>query len=108
MNSLQPLETKTNLFVTLNPLHPIDERRCLYETHYRHPIFNAAAMRAQEKLWSLQGTGGVWYAGAHFGYGFHEDGLQSGLKAAEDMGGLRRPWTAPDMNGRILSLADAA
>ena len=51
-----------------------------------------AAIRAQKELWSLQGAGGVWFCGAHFGAGFHEDGLQSGLAVAEQLGGVRRPW----------------
>jgi predicted NAD/FAD-binding protein len=58
-------------------------------------------MAAQEKLWSLQGEGGVWFCGAYFGSGFHEDGLQSGLAAAEALGGVRRPWTVAGESGRI-------
>jgi predicted NAD/FAD-binding protein len=44
----------------------------------------------------------VWFCGAHFGAGFHEDGLQAGLAVAEQLGGVRRPWTVPDESGRIV------
>ena len=69
---------------------------------YDHPIFDGAAIRAQKELWSLQGAGGVWFCGAHFGAGFHEDGLQSGLAVAEQLGGVRRPWRVADESGRIV------
>ena len=68
---------------------------------YEHPIFDPAAIKAQKSLWSLQGQGGVWFCGAHFGAGFHEDGLQSGLAVAEQLGGVRRPWTVENESGRI-------
>ena len=108
MNRLQPLGAGTpDLFVTLNPLR--DPRRDL--THaaiaYEHPIFDTASFRAQKELWSLQGQRGTWYCGAHFGAGFHEDGLQAGLAAAEEAGDVRRPWTVPDQDGRIFRTAAA-
>ncbi|MOA60116.1 hypothetical protein D3C78_1849120 [compost metagenome] len=72
-------------------------------------MFNPAAIQAQKQLWSLQGQGGVWFCGAHFGAGFHEDGLQSGLAVAEQLGGVRRPWSVENESGRIhLSSAPAA
>jgi hypothetical protein len=68
---------------------------------YEHPLFDAAAMRAQKSLWSLQGAGGLWWCGAYFGAGFHEDGLQAGLSVAEALGGGRRPWSIANESGRI-------
>ena len=59
-------------------------------------------MSAQRQLWSLQGRRRTWFCGSYFGYGFHEDGLQAGLAAAEDIGGVRRPWRVPDESGRIV------
>jgi predicted NAD/FAD-binding protein len=53
----------------------------------------------------LQGNGNLWFCGAHFGAGFHEDGLQSGLAVAEQLGGVRRPWTVADESGRIAVAA---
>jgi predicted NAD/FAD-binding protein len=74
---------------------------------YEHPRFDAAAMRAQSRLWALQGEGGVWFCGAYFGSGFHEDGLQSGLAVAEQLGGVRRPWNVAQESSRI-SLGETA
>ena len=75
--------------------------RCLAAFDYEHPLFDTASLDAQRQLWSLQGEGGVWFCGAHFGAGFHEDGLQSGLAVAEQLGGVRRPWTVERESGRI-------
>jgi predicted NAD/FAD-binding protein len=77
------------------------ESTILYETEYDHPLFNAAAIRAQEQLWSLQGARNTWFCGAYFGAGFHEDGLQAGLAVAEQLGGVRRPWNVSEESGRI-------
>lgn len=100
MNRLQGLPGQ-DLFVTLNPPRPPRPETLLRTELYEHPIFDPAAMRAQRELWSLQGEGGVWFCGAHFGAGFHEDGLQSGLAVAEQLGGVRRPWTVANESGRI-------
>jgi predicted NAD/FAD-binding protein len=101
MNRLQMLDTADQLFVTLNPPRPPREETILREDTYEHPLFDAAATAAQEQLWTLQGVRRTWFCGAHFGAGFHEDGLQSGLAVAEALGGLRRPWTVADESGRI-------
>ncbi len=105
MNTLQKLPTTTNVFVTLNP--PRRPKDVLKVESYDHPIFDASALRAQRGLWSLQGAGGVWYCGAHFGAGFHEDGLQSGLAVAEQLGGVRRPWRIENESSRIVIGATA-
>jgi uncharacterized protein len=100
MNKLQGLPGQ-DLFVTLNPPRPPAAGTLLRSELYEHPIFDPAAIKAQKELWSLQGQGGVWFCGAHFGAGFHEDGLQSGLAVAEQLGGVRRPWTVENESGRI-------
>ena len=104
MNKLQPLATKTSLFVTLNPHAELDSKLVHYKKDYDHPIFDLSTLMAQKKLLDIMGHRNIWYAGAHFGYGFHEDGLQSGLFAAEQLGGTKRPWDIPGMNNRILAL----
>lgn len=101
MNRLQDLETPRPLFVTLNPEREPDRSTVLWQGSYDHPVFTPAALAAQRKMWSLQGRGNIWFAGAWLGAGFHEDGLQSGLAAAEAMGGVRRPWIVPDESGRL-------
>ncbi|MEL6784321.1 MAG: FAD-dependent oxidoreductase [Pseudomonadota bacterium] len=101
MNSLQNLPTKEDVFVTLNPSEnrPIDHVAARFD--YAHPVFDPKAMAAQRDLWSLQGVNRTWYCGAHFGAGFHEDGLQSGLAVAEQLGGMARPWTVDNPSSRI-------
>ena len=99
MNRLQGLPAEPDLFVTLNPTH--EPASILHEDAYRHPIFDLGALAAQKRLWSLQGQGNVWFCGAYFGAGFHEDGLQSGLAVAETLGGVRRPWSVAAESARI-------
>ncbi len=102
MNRLQGLDPEQPLFVTLNPPREPDPATVHGEYVYHHPQFDAAAILAQRQLWSLQGQGGVWFAGAYFGSGFHEDGLQAGLAVAEQLGGVRRPWDVANESGRIV------
>jgi hypothetical protein len=104
MNRLQPLGAAPDLFVTLNPLREPRPDSIHARILYQHPLFNAATLQAQRRLWTLQGRRHTWYCGAHFGAGFHEDGLQAGLAVAEDLGGLRRPWQVADDSGRICRL----
>lgn len=101
MNTLQPLGDADDLFVTLNPQRAIASGREIAAFDYAHPLFDARAMQAQRELWRLQGQRRTWFCGSYFGYGFHEDGLQSGLAAAEDIGDVRRPWTVAHESGRI-------
>ncbi len=105
MNRLQPLGDAPELFVTLNPQKPPSEDLVHARETYRHPQFDVAAMRAQKELWSLQGADRIWYCGAYFGAGFHEDGLQAGLAVAEQLGGSNRPWRVADESGRIFVLS---
>ncbi|MFO1025741.1 MAG: FAD-dependent oxidoreductase [Acetobacteraceae bacterium] len=101
MNRLQGLPEAPPLFVTLNPAVAPRPDAVLHEETYRHPQFDAEAMRAQSGLWSLQGRQRTWFCGAYFGAGFHEDGLQAGLAVAEQLGGVRRPWTVAGESKRI-------
>ncbi|HFB2047978.1 MAG: FAD-dependent oxidoreductase [Hyphomicrobiaceae bacterium] len=101
MNNLQPLPTKQNYFVTLNPVQQFLNDSIIGRYHYSHPIFNRAAIERQKYLWELQGRRRTWFAGSYFGYGFHEDGLQSGLAVAERLGGIERPWKVKNQSDRI-------
>lgn len=107
MNSLQNLPTKTDLFVTLNPTRKIHPKAIDLEVDYDHPVFTNETIAAQRDLWSLQGKSRTWFCGAYFGYGFHEDGLQSGLAVAEQLGRVRRPWSVAEESGRIQITHDA-
>ncbi len=93
MNLLQRLETPAPLLVSLNPLRAPDPALVLMDKVYRHPQFDAAAMDAQARLGEIQGAGGVWFAGAWTGWGFHEDGIASAVKVARALG-VNPPWAA--------------
>jgi predicted NAD/FAD-binding protein len=101
MNRLQGIDPANPLFVTLNPYEGLDESKVICRQIYEHPIFDMAAIAAQRALWSLQSVRRTWFAGAYFGSGFHEDGLQAGLAVAEALGGVRRPWQVAGESGRI-------
>ncbi|MDP2171452.1 MAG: FAD-dependent oxidoreductase [Rhodocyclaceae bacterium] len=91
INRLQPLPFATPLMVTLNPAREPDPQQVIAEFDYEHPIFDRAAIAAQQTLPQVQGEGGIWLAGAWSRYGFHEDGLLSALRVANQMGVLA-PW----------------
>lgn len=80
LNRLQCLPGPGNLFVTLNPARA--PRDTIAVLDYTHPVLDAVAVQAQQELPAIQGRGGLYYAGAWTRYGFHEDGLASGLAAA--------------------------
>ncbi|WP_373097531.1 NAD(P)/FAD-dependent oxidoreductase [Zhongshania sp.] len=101
MNLLQHLPCQESILLTLNPLTKPRSDQVYRRFHYQHPVFNEAALQAQEQLWTLQGKQRTWFCGSYFGYGFHEDGIQSGLAVAEQLGNIVRPWIVPNANGRI-------
>lgn len=82
MNRLQSLDLETQLFVTLNRTGEIDPARVLARMTYDHPRFDLAAIEAQGRRDRIQGPARTWFCGAYWGFGFHEDGLQSGLAVA--------------------------
>jgi predicted NAD/FAD-binding protein len=94
MNRLQGIDDDKPLFVSLNP--PFAPGPALTFGKYMcdHPQYNAAAFAAQKRLSDIQGRRHTWFCGAWTGYGFHEDGLRSGLAVAEALG-ARVPWRAP-------------
>lgn len=101
MNRLQSLKDCRDVFVTLNPNREIAADELIRTEVYDHPLFDGAAIEAQAQLWGLQGARRTWFCGSYFGHGFHEDALQSGLAVAEQLGGVRRPWSVADESGRI-------
>ncbi len=85
MNKLQNIPEDDPLFVTLNPLEPIRDE-FVYDTKtFRHPVFDSAALRAQERLKLIQGQNQTWFAGAYLRNGFHEDGFASALRIAKHL-----------------------
>ena len=82
LNLLQPLPFSQPVLVSLNPARAIAPQHVLGEYDYMHPVFDLAAIQAQKDLPDLQGLQHSYFCGAWTGYGFHEDGLKSGLQAA--------------------------
>ncbi|MFO1422471.1 MAG: FAD-dependent oxidoreductase [Candidatus Competibacteraceae bacterium] len=85
MNILQGLDTPATLCVTLNCGEAIDPARVLYRTTYHHPVFTEAGVRAQARRDEISGFNRTWYCGAYWRYGFHEDGVNSGLAVARGL-----------------------
>ncbi|MBA3842726.1 MAG: hypothetical protein H0X39_08915, partial [Actinobacteria bacterium] len=84
LNRLQTIEGDTDWCLTLNG--NVAEEHVVDRGTFEHPLFTAASIAAQRELPRLAGVRHTWYAGAHHGNGFHEDGLASGIRAAEAMG----------------------
>ncbi|MGN6527726.1 MAG: NAD(P)/FAD-dependent oxidoreductase [Burkholderiaceae bacterium] len=106
INRLQPLPWRQPVIVSLNPLRAPRPETVLGRFRYAHPVFDHAAVAAQARLGGLQGRSHVWFCGAWTGHGFHEDGLRSGLLAADHL--LAR--LAPTLAGEpaAAALAEAA
>jgi uncharacterized protein len=84
LNRLQSLAGETEYCVTLN--EPIDDAHVIRRLVYEHPLYTVDSLAAQRVLPSLSGRRHTYYAGAHHGNGFHEDGLASGVRAAAELG----------------------
>ena len=82
LNRLQSLPRRHPVLLTLNPIAEPDPELVVDEYEYAHPQFDEAGRVAQRRMVRLQGANRSWFAGAYLGYGFHEDGLQSGLNVA--------------------------
>ncbi len=97
LNRLQPLPFGRPVIVSLNPLRAPREDCVHGEFDYEHPVFDRAAIAAQQRLPALQGRAHTWYCGAWTRYGFHEDGLRSGLAVCA---GLQSAWATADRSRR--------
>ena len=91
INKLQPLPFEKPVIVTLNPHRPPAPDKVQGTFKYSHPLFDEAAVAAQGQLDSIQGKAHVWFCGAWTRYGFHEDGLLSGIRVARSLG-VHAPW----------------
>jgi uncharacterized protein len=94
MNTLQGVDHDKPLFVSLNPPFAPAPKLTFGTYLCDHPQFTTAAFAAQKRLHEIQGRRHVWFCGAWTGYGFHEDGLRSGLAVAEALGAMA-PWREP-------------
>jgi predicted NAD/FAD-binding protein len=86
MNLLQSIASPEPFVVTLNRTEAIDPSRVLARMRYEHPVYTRASVAAQKRRSLINGTDRLWYAGAYWGWGFHEDGLRSAVDVAEGLG----------------------
>ena len=90
MNLLQGIDAPETFCVTLNCSDRIDPARILRRMRYRHPVYTAQSVAARARRSEISGHRHTWYAGAYWGWGFHEDGMRSAVDVAA---GLGSPWT---------------
>tara|TARA_Y100000590_G_scaffold440724_1_gene566486 strand:+ start:496 stop:1737 length:1242 start_codon:yes stop_codon:yes gene_type:complete len=85
LNKLQNLNTSKNYFLTLNPFIPIEKNKIIKKVEFTHPFYDTKAIKAQKYLSELQGVNNSYFCGSYFGYGFHEDGLNSGINISNKL-----------------------
>lgn len=86
MNLLQGIESPEPFVVTLNRSEAIDPAKVLAHMRYHHPVYTEASVRAQTRKAEIQGWRRTWFAGAYWGWGFHEDGMRSAVEVAAALG----------------------
>ncbi len=91
MNNLQPLDTNTDYFVTVNPDQKPDQKKIINEHVFEHPVFDKKAIQAQQQIDKIQGVNNTYFCGAYLRYGFHEDGILSAVNVASKLG-VDTPW----------------
>ena len=80
LNLLQNLNTKKNIFLSLNPFYKIEKNKIIKEINFTHPYYDKAALDNQKRLKYIQNKNNTLYCGSYFGYGFHEDGIKSSIE----------------------------
>ena len=105
MNRLQDIDESYPLFVSLNPTQAIAPDLVFDRHEFQHPVFDAAAIAAQDQVRALQGARQTWFCGAHLRHGFHEDGLWSAVQVARRLGSII-PWEAQPVPEAYLAAAE--
>jgi predicted NAD/FAD-binding protein len=97
MNLLQGIDAPEPLVVTLNRTDAIDPAKVLRRMNYHHPVYTHASVAAQARKAEIQGRRNTWFAGAYWGWGFHEDGMSSAVDVARSLGVAwePKPSTSP-------------
>ncbi len=86
MNMLQTLRTQRTYCVTLNSTDRISETDVLRRFEYDHPVYTTKSVAAQKRHGEISGVNRTHYCGAYWGYGFHEDGVNSALAVCRYFG----------------------
>lgn len=107
MNRLQSIDNRVPLFVSLNPTQPPKADLIHAEADYQHPIFDIAAINAQNRLSDIQGVHNIYWCGAWTANGFHEDGLKSAVSTALSLG-IHIPWDTPTIGWHQPETAEKA
>ena len=95
LNRLQSLRADREFCVTLNRTAAIDPEQIIRVMDYAHPVYTPAGVAAQSRHREISGRNRTHYCGAYWGWGFHEDGVQSALRVAREIGAMRaRPVSA--------------
>jgi predicted NAD/FAD-binding protein len=95
MNRLQRLDAPRELLVTLNRGAEIDPARVIARIPWAHPVLDGRALAAQSLRERVSGVARTHYCGAWWGYGFHEDGVQSALHVLRELDAPAAPELAP-------------
>ena len=85
LNKLQNLKTSKNYFLTLNPIMEIDNKKIIKKVEFTDPFYDLKTIEAQKYVSELHGINNTWFCGSYFGYGFHEDGLKSGIDVSNKL-----------------------
>ena len=86
MNILQNLRAPRTFCVTLNRTNAIDSEKIIRKLTYHHPVYTQTSIAAQQRYNSVSGVNRTYFCGAYWGYGFHEDGVNSALAVCEHFG----------------------
>lgn len=88
MNLLQGLASKKTYCVSVNQNDLINTQDIIEQFDYAHPVYTTQAFQAQKRQAEISGRNNIFYCGAYWGYGFHEDGVKSALHISKQLGGL--------------------
>ena len=102
LNKLQNLKCSNDIFVSLNPLTQPDPTKVHSTINYSHPQYTATSVNAQRAVAAMQGENGLYFCGAWMGYGFHEDGMRSGLEVAMAISNTPTPWIQKWGNHKLI------
>jgi predicted NAD/FAD-binding protein len=86
MNRLQSINSKHEFFVSVNLAHEIAENKIIQSFKYAHPCLTLSALKAQKQINLINGVNNTYYAGSYWGYGFHEDGVNSAINTCKLIG----------------------